>query len=332
MEHGASWAPRLDATGLSNPTRATRLAVYFRKMFPLGKRIPLNLANFLVIYFGLQAVGGQAPLRLTWRALAGAITVQLLMLLIRVYDELKDFDSDIAHARAGDDRFKDRPHVTGEVKIEDIAALRWWATIAVVALNLPLGWPLPFLAFVLAFGYIWLSFKWFFWPAVSKNLILVFITHMPNILVVELYVLTVYVKDFGPAGLNVYSALLVIAIFCQFAAWETSYKVRLPESETTFQTYSMMLGWRTAALVPAVFLFVAAGCTVIVARAAGLGWWFPAVAIVAAMVGILACIRFRLWPTAARAKLQPYSELYWLTACFGLSLALILRHSITVGG
>src|SRR5262245_57017351 len=130
-------------TALSPSTRASRLRTYVYEMFPPQVRVSINLLNFAFIYFGLQAIAGVQPLRISWYTLTGALTVQLLWFMIRVYDELKDSDSDAALARAGDTRFMNRPLVTGKVKIEDIAALRWWVTGILFALNLPIGSPVP---------------------------------------------------------------------------------------------------------------------------------------------------------------------------------------------
>lgn len=312
------------------PTTAGRLAEYVRTMFPPAIMVPYGIACFLAVHLALQALAGFAPLRLTARAAAGAASVVLTMLLFRIYDELKDVENDVQLARAGDPRYRDRPIVTGRVRVEDLGRLRWITSAALVALNAPLG-TLPLAAFAAVYAVGWLSFKWFFWPAIARNLLLAFATHNPITLVVSGYVVAVYAADFGAASLGPWTVALVCGLWLAVAAWETSRKIRIPEDETAYQTYSMLLGWKTAALVPAGFLAASAGLLVAVARAAGLGWTYPAILGTAAAAGIGACLLFRLAPTRARARLQPYPEAYGLVANAGLALAVALARGVTLG-
>jgi 4-hydroxybenzoate polyprenyltransferase len=104
--------------------RLGRIAVYIQRMWPPQLRLPANLCFFLPVYLGLQSLHAGGSLSFSWKALVGVVTVQLLLLLVRVYDELKDGESDKEFALAGDPKFIDRPLVTGEVSIEDIILLR----------------------------------------------------------------------------------------------------------------------------------------------------------------------------------------------------------------
>jgi hypothetical protein len=293
-------------------------------------RVSINLLNFAFIYFGLQALAGVQPLRISWYTLTGALTVQLLWFMIRVYDELKDSESDAALARAGDTRFMNRPLVTGKVKIEDIAALRWWITGILFALNLPIGSPVPFLGLVVAFGYLSLTYKWFFWPKLRDHVMLVFVTHMPNALVIEIYTLAVFVGEFGTAGLGWPAFLLLLALWAQAAAFEFSYKIRLPADESMLNTYSKALGWKVAALMPVACLAVAAACTLLVSSAAALGWIAPAITLVVAAWAIGGCFVFRFFPTTERSRLTRFTGLYWYVVCTTITMAAIVQHGLAL--
>src|SRR5262249_55168944 len=151
------------------------------------------------IAFALDALDGRAPLRPGWRALAGGASVLLFSLLMRVYDELKDVETDLRLGKAGDPRYKDRAVVTGRGLVEDIVALRWGATALLVAINaawVVLGRWLPLAAFAGVFALTWLSFRWFFWPRISKNVLLAFVTHNPISLAISGY--AVAVQASGP--------------------------------------------------------------------------------------------------------------------------------------
>lgn len=315
----------------SGPARATRLwriADYLGEMFPPAFQIPIGAASFASVYFGLQALGGATRMTVGWRALGGAATVILFSLLMRVYDELKDVETDLRLARAGDPRYKDRAIVTGRVQVADLVALRWTVTALLGALNLTLGFPWPLLAFLGLFAVGWLSFRWFFWPAVSRNLLLAFLTHNPIALLVGAYVVAVYVADFGAASLPSKAALLLLAGWAPIAAWETSRKVRHPTEETEYQTYSKLLGWRTASLLPAAFVLVGTAALLVVASAAGLGWGYRGVVLVGAMVPLFACVRFRLAPSPARARLRPFVEIFAAVVHVGLAIALVGRYGV----
>jgi hypothetical protein len=320
------------AMSVGTEGRARRLWIYVREMFPLHVRVPINALNFAFIYLGLQAIAGVRPMRISWHTVAGALTVQLLWFMIRLYDEPKDFESDVALARAGDRRFMNRPLVTGRVKLEDIAALRWWVTGILFALNLPIRSPVPLLGLLVAFGYLSLTYKWFFWPKLRDHVLLVFATHMPNALVIEIYTLAVFIGEFGTAGLGGSTLHLLLALWAQAAAFELSYKIRLPADETMLNTYSKALGWKTAAWLPAACLGVAVTCTILASRAAGLSWAVPAITLAFAAWAIGGCVVFRLYPTPERARLTRFTGLYWYVACVALTAAAIGRFGLAIEG
>jgi len=114
------------------------------------------------------------------------------------------------------------------------------------------------------------------------------------------------------------------------AAWETARKIRIPNDETEYGTYSKQLGWRRAALLPAAFVAGAVACLVSVAVAVRLEWWYPAALGVAAAVAIGSCVRFRMGPTRARANLRPYVEVFGVVAYVGLVVALAVAHGMVL--
>lgn len=313
------------------PRRAlpVRLAIYLVSMFPPWVMVPAGLAMFGAVHGAMQALAGPGPLRFGWIDWAGAASAVLAMLLMRVYDELKDVEGDIALGRAGDPRYKDRPIVTGAVLAGDIELLRWVVSALLIALNAALGWPLPGVAFLLLFAAGWLSFKWFYCPAIQKNLLLAFATHNPLTAVLLLYVVAVWAAGHGleharPGP----TALLVVGQWFPLAAWETSRKIRIPQDETTYQTYSMLLGWKVAPLLPPLFAGIATACLIAVARAAGLSWGYPAVLATAWGALAFACLRFRFAPTTNRAKLQPFAELFTVVASVGMLVALVHARGV----
>ena len=75
--------------------------------------VPVTFASFAITWFALEAGERGGPIVLTWRAACAAVSLVLFSLLLRVYDELKDVETDLRLGRAGDPRYRDRAIVSG---------------------------------------------------------------------------------------------------------------------------------------------------------------------------------------------------------------------------
>ncbi|MCO5166336.1 MAG: UbiA family prenyltransferase [Planctomycetes bacterium] len=311
---------------------ARRLAAWLPVMFPPAFMVPSAIVNVLCIDGALQALAGDATLRFGPRAALCAALVLLFMLLLRVYDELKDVETDLRLGRAGDPRYKDRPIVTGAVQEGDLVLLRNITLVLMVAAALALRDPLALGVFAAALGLCWLSSRWFFWPPISTNILLAFVTHNPLSLAISAVVVAAFAGARGVDALGPWTAPLLVGLWTPVAAWETSRKLRTPEEETDYQTYSKVLGLRAAALVPGGFVLLSAACLAGVAWAADLGPAAPGV-IGAAALGVAgAALRLSLRPTPARAaRLRPLVEGYALVANVGLVAALVWARGVSWG-
>jgi hypothetical protein len=306
--------------------QASRIVLYLGQMFPLQQMLPYATLHFFAIWFTLQALTGGPQVRVTWTAMRGVTSVLLFLLLMRLYDELKDAATDLALGRSGDPLYRDRVLVTGAVRIEDIKLLRWAATTALIALNVwpPAAWAT--LAFWMLFAVAWLSFHWFFWPRVSRHLLLAFVTHNPIALLLGGYIVALFADTFGADRVDSRAALLLVGLWLPMAAWETSRKLRAPEDETTYQTYSRVIGWKTAALLPAVFTVASAMALAMVALQAGLSVAFPVAIGTAAAIVVWRCVLFRLAPSRRSADVKPWAMLYATIANVGLVCAVLVRR------
>ncbi len=317
-----------DPSRTPRATRIGRIGSYLNAQFPPVVYILLGSASFASTHFGLQALAGDGVLRVTWRMVAGAATVVLIMLLMRVYDELKDVDDDRRLAAAGDPKYLERPIVTGLVREDDLRALRWVVTLLLAAINFPLGVPWPLAAFGVVMLYAWLTYRWFFWPAVKRHLLLAFATHNPLGLVVSGYVTAVYVADFGADGLSGWAFVLIVGLWTPLGAWETSRKLRHPDDETDYATYSKVLGPRVAGVIPIVLVAASVACLVPFARQAGLSWIYPGILIAAALAPIAGCGWYLLAPPRGTAPVRPLAEVYMLTVSIGLTVALAVARGV----
>jgi len=333
MERTTLWLMSSSAPSVEDTRggRVRRIHVYLNRMFPPAATLPYLVAYGLAADFGLQAIMGRRPLQLTWRAAAAALSIFLLGLLMRVLDEFKDADADRALAEAGDPRYLDRPTVTGAVTLDDLRLLRRALVLALLALNLPLGFPYATPAFLAMLALLWLSSRWFFWPAISRHLLLAFATHNPIPLAMLVYIAAVYAQDFGPPKVDGRTIALLLGLWLPWTAWETSRKIRVPADETAYETYSKVLGWRAAALVPAACVLASLALLTPVLRSAGLGGIPLALLFTSGALVVLTCLRFRFKPSRERARLRPFVDVYGTTVNLGIVIGLALQEGVLLG-
>ncbi len=305
--------------------RSLRIWRYILVMFPPHFMVLSGVAKFYAVYFSLQALASTESVHITLPSIAGALSIVLFSLLLRIYDEIKDAEADIRLGRAGDPRYKDRPIVTGAVTIEDLVVLRWLITALLFVINVPLGgWPL--IGFTVLFLVTWLSFKWFFWPLIARHLLLAFLTHNPLGLFFAGYIVAVYAGDFGINSINAWALLLMLVFWAPLGAWETSRKIRAPEDETDYQTYSQVFGWKLASFVPIAFITLGTTSMILLSAQMDLGWVLPAVVTVASLIPVYRCIAFRMSPSQKTANIQPFVELYAVVMDLGLLGAVLFSR------
>ena len=308
-------------------SRLLRIWRYLLVMFPPHLMVLSGIAKFYAVYFSLQALANEESIHITLPSMAGALSVVLFTLLMRIYDELKDAEADIRLGRAGDPRYMNRPIVTGAVTIDDLVVLRWITTAVVIVINLPLGgWPL--IGFAVLFLVTWLSFKWFFCPVISGHLVLAFLTHNPISLIFGGYIVAVYAGDYGVGSINVWALALMLVFWAPLAAWETSRKIRAPADETDYQTYSQVFGWKLAPFVPIAFIILGTTSAILLAIQMRLSWIFPVIVAAASLIPVYRCIAFRVSPSQKTANIQPFVEFYAVVMDLGLLVAVIVSYGL----
>jgi hypothetical protein len=319
--------PHAIGTGRTR-SRVARIATYLSHMFPAQVMGTFAACHFLAVWFTLQALAGLAPVRLTWAAVRGSATVALFLLLMRLYDELKDADTDVRLGRAGDPWYRDRPLVTGAVRLEDVKLLRWLVTVMLVAINVRGDFEWASVAFWTLFVVAWLSFNWFFWPPMSERLLVALVTHNPISLLLTGYIVGLFADTFGAARVDASALPLAVGLWLPIAAWETSRKIRAPEDETSYRTYSRELGWKTAPWLPAVCVTGSAGLLLIVSSDAALGIVLPVVITATGAAVVFRCLLYRLSPTREHAQLKPWAIVFATVANAGLAVAAAARGGV----
>lgn len=312
----------------ARPTVAGRLWVYLREMYPPEVYLPFSFAGFFGFYFLAQALaGGGGPLTVTSRAIAGALTLAAFSLLMRVFDELKDQEADRT-------LFPDRPLPSGRVRLRDLQGLGLALVGGMLALNLAMG-PVALAGFLVMLLYGLGTFVWFFAEGPHRrSLLLTVATHNPVVVFCNLYVWAVWSADAG-VGLALPPPAAwagLVMYWMPVLAWEFSRKIKAPEDENAYVTYSRLLGPRPAAAVP----FAA------ISLSAGLAAWFgltlglpaPALALggAAYAAAAFAFVRFFAAVSPANARLKPFAEAFSLGLYLALLGGLIARHGVAWGG
>lgn len=218
-----------------------RLRVYLAAMYP----VPPRLLSAVLIYLSsaaiLSQIHGIRPQRFSVFTLLGIWSVFAVMLMLRLMDELKDQEVDRQH-------FSDRPLPAGHVLATDIR----WALAAVMLLLLAPHWIAgkAFWTMVVVLGYALLMFRFFFIPRhLRRNLPLTLATHNPVVPIVLFHLVTLFAcsQQMPLQKLDWLLTLLFIAMYwALFLSWEVARKIRVPQEETAYITYSQVLGCRPA--------------------------------------------------------------------------------------
>ena len=300
---------------------AGRMRVYLREMFPLPIRIAQALlfgSSFLLL---LHQVSGVGDVVFGVPSLVAVLDIFLLTLLLRLMDELKDREIDRR-------LFPARPVPSGRVYASDIVITLAAVSKIYVAVNLSVGSiAVPAL---LVLGYAFLMYFHFFAPnRHRRSLILSLATHNP----ITGLMLVLLAAGFAASNDSTLRSLPVMPVagsvimyWSLVASWEMARKVRSPESETRYVTYSRLLGYRRAAVIVLSIQSIPVAVGAWLTLYAGLSLLLPV--ILGAAYGFVLCghIRFLRRPSTETNRLRTYAELYMLLVCLAPFGELVMRQ------
>jgi 4-hydroxybenzoate polyprenyltransferase len=214
-----------------------RIAIYLNEMFPVTSFVGTMLTGFAIQLTYLRLFG--LPVQFHYQMLLSGIVITSVTLLIRIMDEFKDFEDDKRN-------FPLRPLPSGKVLPSDLKVLAAVCVSLILLLSLT---SLPLFGFSLVtLGFTVLMLKWFFIEdKMRKSLPLAFATHHPIVIFNIVYLLLGMIQTFPELDWS--KSLLILPIALIFTNWEVARKIRMPEQETEYTTYSKIWGPRTAATV-----------------------------------------------------------------------------------
>ncbi len=301
-----------------------RLWGYAVEMYPLHVNVPYSFMLFFGYYLLLQAIYAVKPLEITKAGLLGAVTLACFTLLLRVFDEFKDYEHDVK-------LFPHRPLPSGRVTKADLQVLGWTLVAVMTALNVYLGGKaLIGYGILMAFGFLMLKF--FFLPDLHRqSLLLTLATHNPVALFTHLYVFAVFLQEHPVDRFPPGAWLGILMFWGLIFAWETGRKIRSPEEEDEYVTYSQIFGTKRAPLVPAAALTLSFGIAVWFAWTLQLSPILPVVLALAWTYAMTGLSRFVKAPSPATSKLRPYVETASLVLYVAFLVALPVAFGIQVG-
>jgi hypothetical protein len=235
-----------------------RIWLYVSKTYSPAFTLPGAALTFICLAWTLLALNG-APLSIGTWMVPGILTTFFFLLFLRISDEIKDAEIDKS-------LFPERLLPSGKVTMADLRLL-WWLSLAALTGAQFIIWPPgPFSAALIAYSL--LMYKYFFLPGpISRNILLALLTHNPSMYILQLCALGFLRRQRLTASSSgsgwTFSAapeelLACLLFYLPSLIWELSRKVRTPLKETSYQTYSSLLGHRTAAifaLAPAAGIF-----------------------------------------------------------------------------
>lgn len=215
-----------------------RLHIYFKEMYPIIPRLLLGGIVFFEIYFIILLNYGITDFRITVSELIGGFTVFSFLCWLRIADDFKDYELDCR-------LFKERPLPSGRVKKKDLGIFITILIAITVLLNIIFMNNIPFFFFLYIYGT--LMSLWFFQKKkIQKSLPLALITHNPVQMILNIYIISFTCIKYGLNAFTLTTVLAAFTLYFPALIWEVSRKIKAPEDETEYVTYSKLFGYRKA--------------------------------------------------------------------------------------
>lgn len=288
-----------------------RIAIYLNEMFPLTAILGSVITAIAVqlTYLRLFDIRPETALPL----IVPALVLTSVSLLIRIMDEFKDYQDDLTN-------FPERPLPSGRVHKKDLLGLGIFCVMLILFLSMTSTRLLIWAIITLCFSFLML--KWFFIESIMrKSLPLAFITHHPIVLFNFVYLL-IACTQMNPS-VNFGKALYILPVCLIFTNWEIARKIRAPEQETSYTTYSKIWGPRPAALVALALQSIFIAAVLIIFDALNTNMILRASFIAVQLALIFPTIQF-LFTLKLKRPLKPLAETQILVVVLTLLIAALI--------
>ncbi|AAK78776.1 4-hydroxybenzoate polyprenyltransferase [Clostridium acetobutylicum] len=224
-----------------------RLNVYLKEMYPLLPRLILSLTLFFEIYMITLLSNHISSFRIGIQEFVGVFTVFGFWLALRIADELKDYETDKIN-------FPKRPLPSGRVTKRDLWILLTIDYALMIFLNLVFMNNVLFFIVLLIYGV--LMSLWFFAKKyIQPNLVLALITHNPVELILDYYIISFACIKYKLPVFTGTTLLICVTLYFPALAWEVSRKIKAPDDENQYVTYSKLFGYKKATMFVMLVIF-----------------------------------------------------------------------------
>lgn len=215
-----------------------RLRIYFKEMYPIIPRLLLGLIVFGEIYFIILLNYGKTTFKLGLQELIGGFTVFAFLMWLRIADDFKDYALDCR-------LFKERPLPSGRVKKKDLKICITIVLAVTIILNLV--FMNNFIFFLILYVYGTLMCLWFFnKKKIQKSLPLALVTHNPVQMLINIYIISFTCIKYHLNPWTMTNFLVAWTLYFPALIWEIARKIKAPEDETEYVTYSKLFGYQKA--------------------------------------------------------------------------------------
>lgn len=303
-----------------------RLKAYLNERFPLHSHVSMVIIYFLANQFLAQVLGDPgAPLRIGWFTPVGMVFLFCIFFHLRVFDEHKDYELDIAH-------YPDRVLSKGFITLRHLKILGGIAISTEILCALLNGWS-TVVAVAATVAFSWVMLREFFVPRwLRAHFILYSIAHM---LIMPLLTATIFSftmhRPFWEAPWLFWA--YAAADFFAFSNWEISRKIRLPEDEIAgVDSYSGHLGAFTAGYIALSLRVLNTVLAWVVGIYLDLGVFYYIGLIVLFLITLFGFLHFRLRPSRRTARnLEAYAGGYIILFYFVLAAELFRIYGLRFG-
>lgn len=233
-----------------------RLSLYSKEMYPI---IPRILVSFLLVssqVIGVLAFFGTSRrYAFGWGDVGVLFTVFAFLFCLRIADEFKDYENDLIN-------YPERPLPSGRVYRKDLYVLAAVLLVSMVSVNFMM--PQSIVPFGMMLFYGFLMTVWFFQrERIEPSLVWALVTHNPVQLLISFYIIHYATERYGLPLWTWQNLFLALALYIPALLWEVSRKIKAPEDENQYVTYSQVWGFRGSlwavagiALAGVVFMYV----------------------------------------------------------------------------
>ena len=213
-----------------------RLNIYFNEMYPILPRLLLAIIVFCEIYFIILLNNGITDFDIGIQEIIGGFTIFGFLMWLRIADDFKDYETDKK-------LFPKRALPSGKVKKSDLMLICLFIEIVIIILNFLFMNNLIF--FLVLYLYGFLMSEWFFQKSkIQPSLPLALITHNPVQMFVNLYIISFTCIKYNLKFITLTNILALWTLYFPALIWEVSRKIKSPEEENDYTTYSKLFGYK----------------------------------------------------------------------------------------